>query len=124
MLWKEEQLGYLVLIHSRWVKLNRTKVSISNPFYSASITQCHPSTGAVYLDIDPLPGRVLIFEQEGIPHSGEEVTKGVKYSVRTDFMYRVAPPKSIVESVKDGVKDVLHLGGHGGGGGHSKSKSG
>lgn len=47
--------------------------------------------GATYLDVEPLPGRVLIFEQDGIPHSGEEVTKGVKYSVRTDFMYDVVP---------------------------------
>jgi len=50
-----------------------------------------PYPGATYIDVEPLPGRVLVFEQEGIPHSGEEVTKGVKYSVRTDFMYDVVP---------------------------------
>ena len=43
------------------------------------------------MDVDPIPGRILIFEQEGIPHSGEEVTKGVKYSLRTDLMYEVVP---------------------------------
>ena len=47
--------------------------------------------GAVYIDVEPIPGRILIFEQEGIPHSGERVTKGVKYSMRTDFMYEVVP---------------------------------
>lgn len=65
--------------------------------------------GATYLDIDPIPGRVLIFEQEGIPHTGEEVTKGVKYSVRTDLMYELVPAKK-----SGGLINALKgLGGHG-----------
>jgi hypothetical protein len=48
-------------------------------------------SGARFIDVDPIPGRILIFEQEGVPHSGERVTKGVKYSLRTDFMYEVVP---------------------------------
>lgn len=40
-----------------------------------------------YVDVESRTGRVLIFEHEGLIHSGEEVTKGVKYSMRTDFMY-------------------------------------
>ncbi|KAF8309884.1 hypothetical protein DL93DRAFT_2085020 [Clavulina sp. PMI_390] len=44
-----------------------------------------------YIDVESRTGRVLIFEHEGLMHSGEEVTKGVKYSVRTDFMYEEVP---------------------------------
>ncbi|KIM43976.1 hypothetical protein M413DRAFT_443043 [Hebeloma cylindrosporum] len=41
-----------------------------------------------YLDIEPKKGRVLIFQQRGVYHSGEEVTEGIKYTLRTDFMFR------------------------------------
>ncbi|KAF8811376.1 hypothetical protein BYT27DRAFT_7184854 [Phlegmacium glaucopus] len=41
-----------------------------------------------FVDIEPEKGRVLIFQQRGIFHSGEEVTKGLKYALRTDFMFR------------------------------------
>ena len=41
-----------------------------------------------FVDIEPKKGRVLIFQQRGMFHSGEEVTKGIKYALRTDFMFR------------------------------------
>lgn len=41
-----------------------------------------------FVDIEPKKGRVLIFQQRGVFHSGEEVTKGVKYTLRSDFMFR------------------------------------
>ena len=41
-----------------------------------------------YLDIEPKKGRALIFQQRGIYHSGEEVKKGTKYALRSDFMFR------------------------------------
>ncbi|KAJ3507530.1 hypothetical protein NLJ89_g6251 [Agrocybe chaxingu] len=41
-----------------------------------------------YLDILPKKGRVLIFQQRNIYHSGEDVTKGIKYTLRSDFMFR------------------------------------
>ena len=41
-----------------------------------------------FVDIEPKKGRVLIFQQRGLFHSGEDVTKGVKYAVRSDFMFR------------------------------------
>ena len=46
------------------------------------------STNTKYFDVEPKKGRVLIFQQRGIYHSGEEVTKGVKYTLRTDFLFR------------------------------------
>ena len=41
-----------------------------------------------FVDIEPKKGRVLIFQQRGLFHSGEDVTKGVKYAVRSDFMFK------------------------------------
>ena len=41
-----------------------------------------------YLDVEPKQGRVLIFQQRGVNHSGEEVTEGLKYTLRTDIFFR------------------------------------
>ncbi|KAE9400955.1 hypothetical protein BT96DRAFT_919106 [Gymnopus androsaceus JB14] len=40
-----------------------------------------------YLDVEPKIGRALIFQQRGLYHSGESVQKGLKYTLRTDFMF-------------------------------------
>ncbi|KAF5350088.1 hypothetical protein D9756_009251 [Leucocoprinus leucothites] len=40
-----------------------------------------------HFDVDPKPGRVLIFQQKGLLHSGEDVVKGTKYTLRSDFMF-------------------------------------
>ncbi|KAJ7845410.1 hypothetical protein B0H14DRAFT_2321717, partial [Mycena olivaceomarginata] len=40
-----------------------------------------------FLDVDPKVGRVLVFQQRMLVHSGEEVTEGIKYTMRSDFMY-------------------------------------
>jgi len=40
-----------------------------------------------YLDVHPKLGRVLIFQQRMLVHSGEEVAQGVKYTMRSDFMF-------------------------------------
>ncbi|KAK7190739.1 hypothetical protein DPSP01_006653 [Paraphaeosphaeria sporulosa] len=43
------------------------------------------------LDLHVLPkcGRVLIFQHEGLLHSGQDVERGTKYTMRTDIMYAV-----------------------------------
>ena len=41
-----------------------------------------------WLDVHPKLGRVLVFQQRMLIHSGEEVTKGVKYTMRGDFMFK------------------------------------
>ena len=38
--------------------------------------------------VKPKVGRVLIFQHRGLLHSGEEVISGMKYTLRTDIMYR------------------------------------
>ncbi|PPQ90331.1 hypothetical protein CVT25_007733 [Psilocybe cyanescens] len=50
-----------------------------------------------YVDIEPKKGRVLIFQQRGLAHSGEDVIEGVKYTLRSDFMYRVTYPDDLEE---------------------------
>ena len=39
------------------------------------------------LDVDPKAGRVLIFQQRRLFHSGDDVTAGIKYTMRSDLMY-------------------------------------
>ena len=39
------------------------------------------------MDIDPKVGRVLIFQQRRLLHSGDDVVAGIKYTMRSDLMY-------------------------------------
>ena len=39
--------------------------------------------------IEPKCGRVLLFQQEGLLHSGDDVVRGTKMTMRTDLMYAV-----------------------------------
>ncbi|KAI1140141.1 hypothetical protein F5Y05DRAFT_307791 [Hypoxylon sp. FL0543] len=41
------------------------------------------------MDVDPKAGRVLIFQHRRLYHSGDDVKEGVKYTMRTDIMYRM-----------------------------------
>ncbi|KAJ6492993.1 oxidoreductase domain-containing protein [Mycena sanguinolenta] len=46
-----------------------------------------------YADVEAVPGRVLVFQHAGLFHTGEEVTGGVKCTVRSDILYeRVGEP--------------------------------
>lgn len=38
--------------------------------------------------VEPKVGRVLVFQQKGIQHEGSELSEGVKYTMRTDIMYK------------------------------------
>ncbi|KAL8731147.1 MAG: hypothetical protein Q9181_004394 [Wetmoreana brouardii] len=41
-----------------------------------------------HVDVIPKVGRVLLFQQRSLLHSGADVTRGIKYTMRTDIMYR------------------------------------
>lgn len=41
------------------------------------------------IDVDPKVGRVLIFQQKRLLHSGADVTAGTKYTMRSDLMYDI-----------------------------------
>lgn len=40
-----------------------------------------------WLDVEPKMGRILVFQQRMLVHSGEQVTGGVKITMRTDVMF-------------------------------------
>jgi len=44
-----------------------------------------------FLDVEPKMGRVLIFQQRGMWHSGEDVVAGRKFTLRSDLMFREEP---------------------------------
>lgn len=52
------------------------------------------------MDIDPKAGRVLIFQQRRLLHSGDDVVAGIKYTMRSDLMYEF-------EGGSDGDGDVV-----------------
>jgi hypothetical protein len=39
------------------------------------------------LHVEPKAGRVLLFQHRSLLHSGEDVVKGTKLTMRTDIMY-------------------------------------
>ena len=41
------------------------------------------------IDVVPKTGRVLLFQQRNLLHSGDDVEFGVKLTMRTDIMYTV-----------------------------------
>lgn len=47
------------------------------------------------IDVDPKAGRVLIFQHRGLLHSGDYVTSGIKYTMRSDLMYDLAEGEEI-----------------------------
>lgn len=51
-------------------------------------TRISTGNGAAYYDVEPKKGRVLIFQQRSLWHSGEDVTEGTKYTLRSDFLFR------------------------------------
>ncbi|KAK3996727.1 hypothetical protein QBC44DRAFT_317451 [Cladorrhinum sp. PSN332] len=52
------------------------------------------------MDVNPKAGRVLIFQHSGVLHSGDDVKEGVKFSVRTDIIYRLAQQEEEEEGSK------------------------
>lgn len=39
-------------------------------------------------DVFPKTGRVLIFQHRNLWHSGDDVVRGMKYTMRSDIMYK------------------------------------
>jgi len=51
-------------------------------------TTFHSNDMTRSFDVVPKMGRVLIFQHAKLVHSGQEVQSGIKYTMRTDLMYR------------------------------------
>ena len=45
-------------------------------------------------DVHPRPGRILLFQQRDLLHSGEDVLRGVKYTIRTDLMFTLVSTRA------------------------------
>ncbi|PGH01283.1 hypothetical protein GX51_05338 [Blastomyces parvus] len=50
------------------------------------------SDDARTFSVSPKSGAALIFQQDGLAHSGDEVLQGTKYTLRTDMMFRREKP--------------------------------
>lgn len=46
------------------------------------------------LDVLPEAGRILLFQHRDLVHSGDDVVQGVKYTMRTDLMYKLESSNS------------------------------
>ena len=57
-------------------------------------------------DVECKTGRVLIFQQKGLLHSGEDVRSGVKFTMRGDVMYEF-DDRSSDEAAEDGESGVV-----------------
>ncbi|KAL2145558.1 hypothetical protein VTI28DRAFT_6796 [Corynascus sepedonium] len=51
------------------------------------------------IDVNPKAGRVLIFQHKGLIHSGDDVLRGTKYTMRTDIIYELKLPETTQEEV-------------------------
>jgi hypothetical protein len=69
----------------------------STRFYSVNMKD--------YLDVEPKAGRILLFQHNGLIHSGEDVVQGVKYTMRTDLMYTLSDEKAQDPPPMKGVKE-------------------
>lgn len=62
-----------------------------------------------YLDVEPKRGRVLVFQQRMLLHSGEAVEEGIKMTMRSDLMYEWTPYERASEVEKGkGVERVVY----------------
>ncbi|KFY32975.1 hypothetical protein V495_08557 [Pseudogymnoascus sp. VKM F-4514 (FW-929)] len=63
------------------------KAGLADEMLRGGATTFHSYDELRRLDVDPKAGRVLIFQQKKIFHSGDDVTAGIKYTMRSDLMY-------------------------------------
>ncbi|GLB42583.1 putative prolyl 4-hydroxylase alpha subunit homolog [Lyophyllum shimeji] len=77
--------GQLMLPDGRMSRVT-LQIYLNEEGLSGGATRIFGSRGR-YLDIEPKIGRVLIFQQRSVYHSGEPVVRGLKYTLRSDFMY-------------------------------------
>ena len=67
--------------------LNDSVGKDGQPLLEGGATSFHSWDMQHSVYIEPKCGRVLLFQQQGLLHSGDDVLNGVKYTMRTDLMY-------------------------------------
>ncbi|KFZ24999.1 hypothetical protein V502_00525 [Pseudogymnoascus sp. VKM F-4520 (FW-2644)] len=65
----------------------KDKAGLADEMLRGGATTFHSYDERRRLDVDPKAGRVLIFQQKKMFHSGDDVTAGIKYTMRSDLMY-------------------------------------
>jgi hypothetical protein len=69
--------------------LNDSKKEVPGATLAGGATSFLSGDETRKFDVDPRAGRVLIFQHKKLYHSGDDVTAGIKYTVRTDIMYKL-----------------------------------
>ncbi|KAJ8069319.1 hypothetical protein OCU04_002975 [Sclerotinia nivalis] len=67
---------------------NTPKFPKDSKMLRGGATTFHSKDMKERLDVDPKVGRVLIFQHRRLLHSGDDVVAGVKYTMRSDLMFR------------------------------------
>ena len=57
-------------------------------------------------DVRPQAGRILLFQHRNLLHSGDDVVRGVKYTMRTDLMYALETSTSEEKSKMPVLEDA------------------
>ncbi|KAK4180548.1 hypothetical protein QBC36DRAFT_354437 [Triangularia setosa] len=84
---KEQVVKTLFTVH---IYLNDCKATAEDPDSTELVggaTTLFSSDEKRRYDVECKAGRVLIFQHSAVLHSGDEVKKGVKFSVRSDVLY-------------------------------------
>jgi hypothetical protein len=63
------------------------QIFLNNDGLSGGATRILGNKGR-YVDIEPKVGRMLVFQQKMLYHSRQEVVAGVKYALRSDFLFK------------------------------------
>ncbi|MCJ1430328.1 hypothetical protein MMC29_008246, partial [Sticta canariensis] len=74
--------------------LNESDPNASENPLEGGATTFHSQNMERSYDVSPKVGRVLIFQHRNLLHSGADVLKGIKMTLRTDIMYKVVDPGS------------------------------
>ncbi|KAM6501649.1 hypothetical protein JOM56_001626 [Amanita muscaria] len=64
------------------------QIYLTSPGVEGGSTRLWSKDMKRHVDVEPKPGRVLVFQHRGMLHSGEEVLEGTKYTLRSDLMFR------------------------------------
>lgn len=84
-----EEGGVLKTLFTVHLYLNDSKAEVGDEAeLVGGATTLFSSDEKRRFDVNPKAGRVLIFQHAGVLHSGDDVKSGVKYSVRSDIVYR------------------------------------
>ncbi|KAL8695228.1 MAG: hypothetical protein Q9218_000266 [Villophora microphyllina] len=83
--------GEEISFYTLHLYLNEPEQAAPGAWAAGGATRFHSMSwdDSKYFDVDPKVGRILIFQHRGLLHSGDDVTRGMKLTLRTDLMYKM-----------------------------------